>query len=103
MLWLILTTSCHQTVIHIFGLPSPSSDDFPPENTTQKHRQSSVCTLDHFLTLRDLTFLVKGQRFPQKEILRGECGAGLEEATQKSDDVQIEVIKGQRGAIKGIE
>ena len=33
----------HSIGVHrTFGLPSPSSDNFPPENTTQKHHDSSV-------------------------------------------------------------
>jgi hypothetical protein len=39
----------HSIGVHrTFGLPK---DDFPPENTTQKHHGSSVWTLDQFFGL----------------------------------------------------
>ena len=41
----------------------------------------------------DLTFLVEGPLSPQEEILSGEGLARLEEASQGSDEVQIEVVK----------
>ena len=37
-----------------FGLPSLSSDNFPPEITTQKHHYSSVWTLHQFFGLTRL-------------------------------------------------
>jgi len=49
----------------------------------------------------NLTFLVKGQLFPQEEILSGQGGAGLKETAQESGEIQTEVVKGQASMRKG--
>ena len=50
----------------------------------------------------NLTFLVEGQLFAQEEILSSQGGSGLKEAAQESDEVQTDVVKGQRGMPKGV-
>jgi hypothetical protein len=52
--------------------------------------------------MSNLTFLVEGQLFAQEEILTCQSGSGLEEAVQEPDDVQTDVVKGQRGLPRGV-
>jgi hypothetical protein len=50
----------------------------------------------------NLTSLVESKLFAQEEILSSLSGSGLKEATQESDEVQTDPVKGQQGMPKDV-
>jgi len=48
-----------------------------------------------------LTFLIEGQLFAQEEVLSSQSGPGLNQAAQESQEIQIDLVKGQEGMRKG--